>query len=61
MASVQAPPAVQHPGPQGMPQQMNGAQIKEMFMVSIPQPLIPQSGVRSIRSAHAWLIINRVC
>ncbi|KAK8007518.1 hypothetical protein PG989_001508 [Apiospora arundinis] len=32
MASVQAPPAVQHPGPQGMPQQMNGAQIKEMFM-----------------------------
>lgn len=41
MASVQAPPAVQHPGPQGMPQQMNGAQIKEMFMVSIPRHYTP--------------------
>ncbi|KAI2626479.1 chromatin remodeling complex SWI/SNF, component SWI2 and related ATPase [Hypoxylon sp. NC1633] len=32
MASVQAPPAVHHPGPSAMPTQMNHAQVQEMYM-----------------------------
>ncbi|KAI0127824.1 chromatin remodeling complex SWI/SNF, component SWI2 and related ATPase [Xylariales sp. AK1849] len=32
MASVQAPPAVPHSGPSSMSQQINGTQLKEMYM-----------------------------
>lgn len=33
MASVQAAPAVQHPGASAMPAQMSQAQVQEMYMV----------------------------